>query len=330
MMKALLSHRAGGPETLILSDIAVPQPGPGTVLVRVRACALNFPDTLIIRDLYQVRPQRPFAPGSDIAGTVEAVGSGVTDFAVGDRVFGAIGSGGLAELVVTAPSKLAKIPEGISFELAAAFMLTYRTSYHALKDRASIRAGERLLVLGAGGGVGLAAVELGKLLGAHVIAAASSPDKLEAARRLGADETFRYQADLGPDGAKRLSGELKQAFPQGFDVVVDPVGGQYAEAALRSLGYDGRLLTIGFPAGIPAVPFNLPLLKSCQIVGVFLGALSKSRPELDAANTAALVEMMAQGRLNPTISETFALEDAPRAIEKLAGRQAMGKLVIRL
>jgi NADPH2:quinone reductase len=330
MIKALLSHSAGGPETLVLADIATPQPGPGEVLVRVRACALNFPDTLIIRDLYQVRPARPFAPGSDIAGTVEAVGATVTELAVGDGVFGAIGSGGLAELVVTAPAKLARIPQGISFDMAAAFMLTYRTSYHALKDRASIKAGERLLVLGAGGGVGLAAVDLGKLMGAHVIAAASSENKLEAARRLGADETFLYDADPGPDGAKGLSAQFKQAFPQGFDVVVDPVGGHYAEAALRSLGYDGRLLTIGFPAGIPAVPLNLPLLKSCQIVGVFLGAFSQSRPELDAANTAELVEMMAQGRLNPTISEAFSLEEASRAIEKMAKRQALGKLVIRL
>lgn len=329
-MKALLSHSAGGPETLVLSDIAIPQPGPGDVLVRVRACALNFPDTLIIRDLYQVRPVRPFAPGSDISGTVEAAGAAVSELAVGDRVFGAIGSGGLAELVVTAPSKLTKIPPGISFDLAAAFMLTYRTSYHALKDRAAIRPGERLLVLGAGGGVGLAAVELGKLMGAYVIAAASSQDKLDAARKLGANDSFLYEANPGPDGAKQLSAQLKNRFPQGFDVVVDPVGGHYAEAALRSLGYDGRLLTIGFPAGIPAVPFNLPLLKSCQIVGVFLGALSKIRPELDAANTAELVEMMAQGQLNPTISETFSLEEAPQAIEKIASRQAMGKLVISL
>lgn len=329
-MKALLSLKPGGPETLVLTDVAQREPGDGEVRVRIHACALNFPDTLIIRDLYQVRPERPFSPGSDIAGVVEAVGSGIVGLTVGDRVFGAIGSGGLAQQAVAPAEKLSRIPDDIDFEAAAAFMLTYRTSYHALRDRASARSGERVLVLGAGGGVGLAAVEIGKLMGLYVIAGASSQEKLEVAREYGADETLLYPAELNAEDAPAFGKRLKAEFPAGFDIVVDPVGGNYAEPALRMLGYDGRYLVIGFPAGIPRVPFNLPLLKSCQIVGVFLGALAKTHPELDSSNTADLVALMAAGKLHPKISGTFNIDEAPRALELLAGRKAIGKLVVRL
>jgi NADPH2:quinone reductase len=329
-MKALLSLAAGGPETLALTDMPQPEPGPGEVRIRVHACALNFPDTLIIRDLYQVRPERPFAPGSDVAGVVEAVGPDVAGLAPGDRVFGAIGFGGLAQQAITTAEKLSAIPQGIGFEAAAAFMLTYRTSYHALKDRAAAKAGERVLVLGAGGGVGLAAVEIGKLMGLHVVAGASSEDKLDVAREHGADQTLLYPAQLDVEDGPAFAKQLKSVFPEGFDIVVDPVGGNYAEPALRMLGYDGRYLVIGFPAGIPRVPFNLPLLKSCQIVGVFLGAFSRQRPALDQSNTAELVALMRAGKLNPMISLTVPLEEAPRALSLLAGRQAIGKLVVQL
>lgn len=331
-MKALMSHTAGGPETLQLEDVAEPEVKAGEVLVAIKACGVNYPDVLTIQDLYQTKPPRPFAPGGEIAGIVEKLGSGVTAFKAGDKVFGSISHGGMAERIATPADRLSPIPDGMSFEDASVFSAIYNTSYMALKDRAEIKNGERLLVLGAAGGVGLAAVELGKAFGAHVIAAASSQEKVDAAKKAGADEGIVYpRGPFDRAGQKALAEQFKSVSGEkGFDVVYDPVGGDYAEAALRSMAWGGRFLVVGFPAGIPKVPLNLPLLKTCQIVGVFSGGFKKEHPQKSRENTKAIIELYQQGKIKPLVSKTYPLAKGGDAIAALAAREAVGKLVVTI
>ncbi|TGX50269.1 NADPH:quinone oxidoreductase family protein [Sphingomonas gei] len=329
-MKALLSQAPGGPETLSVSDLPDPAPGKGQVLVAVRACAINYPDVLIIEDKYQFKPPRPFAPGGEIAGLVEAVGEGVSQFAVGDRVLGVIGHGGLAEKVAVDAARLYPLPEGRSFEEGAALLLTYATTIHALLDRGHLKAGQTLLVLGAAGGVGLSAIELGKAFGARVVAAVSSDEKAEAARSAGADETLVYpRAPFDKAQSKALAEAFKAAVgPKGADAIYDPVGGDYAEPALRAIGWEGRYLVVGFPAGIPKLPLNLTLLKSCDVCGVFWGAFAARDPQANQAHVEHLFRLWEEGRISPRVTETFALADGGKAIARMAARQAIGKLVV--
>jgi NADPH2:quinone reductase len=329
-MKALLSQASGGPETLSVAELPDPVAGKGQVLIAIRACAINYPDVLIIEDKYQFKPPRPFAPGGEIAGTVEAVGEGVTQFAVGDRVLGVIGHGGLAEKVAVDAARLYPLPEGRGFEEGAALLLTYATTIHALLDRGHLKAGQTLLILGAAGGVGLAAIELGKAFGARVVAAVSSEEKAEAARAAGADETLVYpRAPFDKEQSKALSEAFKAAVgPKGADVIYDPVGGDYAEPALRAIGWEGRYLVVGFPAGIPKLPLNLTLLKSCDVCGVFWGAFAARDPQANQAHVEHLFRLWGEGRIAPRVTETFALADGGKAIAKMAARQAIGKLVV--
>jgi NADPH:quinone reductase-like Zn-dependent oxidoreductase len=331
-MKALLSRAAGGPETLELAEVDDPAPGPGELLVRVKACAINYPDVLIIEDRYQVRPPRPFAPGGEIAGIVEQVGEGTAGWSEGDRLIAMLGHGGLAEKVVVAAASAQRLPAGRGFEEGSALILTYATTIHALLDRGRLRPGETLLVLGAAGGVGLAAIELGKAFGARVVAAVSSDEKAEAARRAGADETLVYpRGPFDKEGAKALAAAFKAACgPGGADLVYDPVGGDYTEAAVRALGWQGRLLVIGFPAGIPRLPLNLILLKSCDLRGVFWGAFAARDPEANAAHVKTLFDLWAEGRIAPKVSRTWPLERGAEAIAHMAAREAVGKLVVTM
>ncbi len=331
-MKAVLSRSVGGPETLELAEIADPVAGKGEVLIRVAACGVNYPDSLIIEDKYQFKPARPFAPGGEIAGIVEALGEGVTGLKVGQRVLASTGWGGMAEKVAVEARRVMPIPDTMPFEEAAAFLMTYGTSYYALKQRAALKQGETLLVLGAAGGVGSAAVELGKALGARVIAAASTLEKVAAAKSWGADEGLVYA--LGPfegDGRKKLAESFKTACGEkGADVIYDSVGGDYSEAALRAIAWEGRFLVIGFPQGIARLPLNLTLLKSCQVVGVFWGAFATRLPKENAANTRELFALYEKGAIKPRVSKTYALAQAGEAIAWLSGRQALGKVVVRV
>lgn len=329
-MKALLSKAAGGPETLTIEDLPLPEPGAGQVRVAVRACAVNYPDVLIIEDKYQFRPQRPFAPGGEIAGIVEAVGDGVTRFAPGDRVIGVIGHGGMAEAVLVDAARLYRLPEGRSFDDGAALLLTYATTIHALLDRGRLKAGQTLLVLGAAGGVGLAAIELGKAYGARVVAAVSSEAKAEAARAAGADTVIVYpRAPFDRDQSKALADMFKAAVgPEGADIIFDPVGGDYAEPALRAIAWEGRYLVVGFPAGIPRLPLNLTLLKSCDVCGVFWGAFAARDPGANDAHVAQLFKLWDEGRIAPRVTQRFPLAQGGQAIAAMAARQAIGKLVV--
>jgi NADPH2:quinone reductase len=331
-MKAVVSRAVGGPETLELAEVADPAPGKGEVLIRVAACGVNFPDALIIEDKYQFKPARPFSPGGEIAGVVESLGEGVSGLAPGTRVLASTGWGGMAEKVVCEVRRVLPIPDAMPFEEAAAFLMTYGTSYYALKDRAGLKAGETLLVLGAAGGVGSAAVELGHAMGARVIAAASSEEKVAAAKTWGADEGLVYAS--GPfdvDGRKSLADAFKRACGEkGADVIYDAVGGDYTEAALRAIAWEGRHLVIGFPQGIAKLPLNLTLLKSCQVVGVFWGAFAARDPRANAANSRELFALYEKGAIRPRVSKTFPLEEAGAAIAWLAGRKALGKVVVRV
>jgi len=329
-MRAVLSKSVGGPASLVVEDILDPTPKPGEVVIDVRAVGINFPDTLIIEDKYQFRPERPFAPGGEVAGVIEAVGEGVKGLFKGDRVIAVPGWGGLVERIAVRADSLIRMPDGMSFEEGAALVLTYGTSYYALKDRAGLKAGETLLVLGAAGGVGAAAVELGKAMGAHVVAAASTNEKVQFALELGADNGLIYPSG-GMDKAaqKALSGELKLASGRdGPDVVFDGVGGDYAEPALRAMDWGGRYLVIGFPAGIPSFPLNLTLLKSVSVVGVFWGAAVARDPDGHRANMAELMQMWADRKIRPRVSQTFPLERAHEAIQALSDRTVMGKVVV--
>lgn len=328
-MKAMLSIEPGGPKTLQWSDLPEPEVKKGHLLVRVHAAGVNFPDTLIIRDLYQMKPPRPFAPGGEIAGEVLEVGEGVTGFAPGDRVLALTAHGGFATHVNVAATQAVRIPDAMPYDEAACFVFTYGTSHHALKDRAQLQPGETLLILGAAGGVGAAAIELGKAAGARVIAAVSSQEKADFCKGLGADEIIVYPKDPDRDAQKAMSAEFKRlSGGEGVDVVYDAVGGAYAEPAIRALAWQGRYLVVGFPAGIPKIPLNLTLLKGAQIVGVFWGASVFRDPKGHAQNMAELFTLYAEGKIKPRISASFPMEQAADALRMIEERKVMGKVVL--
>ena len=329
-MKALLSNAVGGPETLVIGDLPAPSAGKGEVVIDVHACSVNFPDTLIIVDKYQFRPERPFAPGGEVAGVVSAVGEGVTDFKVGDRVIAGTGSGGMSEQVATRASNTYHLPERFSFAEGASLLMTYGTSIHALLDRGHLKAGDTLLVLGAAGGVGLAAVEIGKAMGARVIGAVSSEEKAALVREVGADDCIVYpHQPFDKDQSKALAEQFKAAVgPNGANVIYDGVGGDYAEPALRSIRWEGRYLVVGFPAGIPRLPLNLTLLKSCDVAGVFWGAFAAREPQRNRENIAQLFTWWEEGKIKPRITGTYPLAQGGEAIAALGDRKVAGKLVI--
>jgi NADPH2:quinone reductase len=323
-MNAIQCVEWGGPEKLVLAQLPVPEPKPGEVRIRVAAAGVNFPDALIVQKKYQLQPPLPFVPGTEVAGTVDAVGEGVRHLKAGDRVIGFVGVGGFAEYVCAPAMLVAPIPPGIDDEVAAAFTLTYATSHHALFDRGQLKSGETLLVLGAGGGVGLAAVELGKIAGARVIAGASSEDKLAAARERGADQAINYSIAELREAVKEMTGG------KGADVIYDPVGGPLTEAALRSIAWRGRLLVVGFAQGqIPQIAANLLLLKGASAVGVFWGEFAKREPEKNKAMLTELFTWLAQRRLRPHVSRVYPLADAAQALQALLERKAVGKLVLK-
>ena len=322
-MRAVLCKTFGPPESLVVEEVPDPQPAPGQVVLDVEACAVNFPDVLMIQDQYQFKPPLPFSPGAEVAGVVRSVGDGVDSLRPGDRVFASTGWGGLAEQVAVGANACIPVPDGVDAVHASTLLYAYGTSHYALKDRGALQPGEVLLVLGAAGGVGLAAVELGAVMGATVIAAASTEEKLALCRDHGAAMTINYAEEDLKARVKELTGG------KGADVVYDAVGGSYSEPALRSMAWDGRFLVIGFAAGeIPRVPLNLALLKSCSIVGVFWGAFVGREPEQNRRNIEELMAMWQEGKLRPHVSATYPLERAGEAIRALADRKALGKVVV--
>lgn len=327
-MKAVLSKTVGGPEALVIEDVPVPVPGKNQVLIQVKACGVNYPDVLIIQDMYQFKPPRPFSPGGEVSGIVSAVGEGVSHVKAGDRVLASTGNGGMAEYCLAAAHGVMPIPDGMPFEEAAAFLMTYGTSYYALKDRADPKPGEKLLVLGAAGGVGIAAVELGKAMGLEVIAAASSQDKVDFCLGKGADKGLVYPRELDRDAQKKFADDIKAVSGGGVDIVYDGVGGNYAEPAVRAMNWEGRFLVIGFPAGIPKLPLNLTLLKSCDVRGVFWGAAVARDPKAHAQNCKELFDLYKAGRIRPHVSNSYPLDKAPDAIRELQDRKAQGKVVV--
>jgi NADPH2:quinone reductase len=322
-VKAVLCKTYGPPESLVIEDVPAAMAGPGEAVIAVRAASVNFPDVLIIQNKYQVKPPLPFSPGSEVAGVVTAIGHGVTGVAPGDRVLAITTYGGFAEEVRTEARRLVPIPPGMDFVTAAAFGLTYATSDHALRDRGGLQTGETLLVLGAAGGVGIAAIEIGKALGARVIACASTDEKLAVCRDHGADVTINYSRD-------DLREQIKlHTDGRGPDVIYDPVGGPYTELALRSIAWRGRLLVVGFAAGeIPRIPLNLTLLKGCSIVGVFSGDFTRREPQRFAETMQQLGRWYAEGKLRPHVSATFPLAHAAEALTLMANRQVTGKIVL--
>ncbi len=328
-MKALLSTRSAPPEELELTEVPDPIAGEGEVVVAVKAAGVNFPDSLIVVDKYQFKPERPFAPGGEVAGVIESVGAGVTGVSVGQRVIGSIGWGGFAEKVKAPATRVMPIPDGMPFDEASAFILTYGTSYYALKDRGLLKAGETVLILGAAGGVGVAAIELAKAMGARVVGAVSSEEKAAFAKECGADATVVYPPGaFAKEQSRALAEDFKQATSGGADVIYDAVGGDYCEPALRAMNWNGRYLVIGFPAGIPAPPLNLTLLKSSSIVGVFWGASVAREPELHKGNVRDLFGLYSQGKIKPRISARYPLAEGGKAIRALMDRTATGKLVV--
>lgn len=331
-MKAMLSKAAGGPDTLCLREVPVPQPTEGEVRIAVRYVGINFPDRLIIRDQYQYRPERPFAPGAELSGVVTAVGQDVTDFSIGDRVMALPMWGGFAEEVCVAALSCHKVPDAVSDADAAMIQMTYGTAYYALTEQGSLKRGETVLVLGAAGGVGLAAVELARGLGARVIAAASSDEKIKVAMDHGAHGGVVYP--IGPmdkDGQKAFGADLRAALgASGADIVVDAVGGTYSEPALRCCSWGGRFLVVGFPAGIAKIPANLPLLKSCDIRGVFWGAAIEHDPMANRAAMQDLLGLCGSGKINPRVHETYEFTKAGQAIAALDSRDVKGKILVKL
>jgi len=320
-MKAVLCKNWGPPDSLVVEDIPSPALGKGQLLVSVKASGVNFPDVLLIQNKYQFKPELPFSPGSEIAGVVKQVGEGVHGFMPGDRVMAHIRSGGYAEEAVVDEALLAPVPAGLDFTVAASFGLVYATAYHALKDRAGIKPGETLLVLGAAGGVGLAAVELGKLFGARVIACASSDEKLETCRRFGADVTINYEREDLREALRNLGGAV--------DIALDPVGGKYSEPALRAMAWKGRYLVVGFASGeIPRIPLNLTLLKGCAIVGVFWGEFARRERDLNAANLRELTAWLRAGKIKPLVSASYPLARAADALNDMISRKVQGKVVL--
>jgi NADPH2:quinone reductase len=322
-VRAIVCRKFGGPEVLELDEVDDPTPAEGQVVIEVKACAINFPDLLMLADLYQFKPGLPFIPGGEVAGTVRAVGPGVEGITAGDRVAASAGTGGLAERVVVFARTVVPIPEGLDFSEAAGLLYAYGTSHYALRDRAALQSGETLLVLGAAGAVGLAAVELGHLMGARVIAAASSDEKLALCRQYGASNTINYSTEDLKTRARELTDGA------GADVVYDPIGGPYAEPALRATAWNGRYLVIGFAAGeIPRLPLNLPLLRGCSVVGVFWGSFVQRQPEDHRRNVAELTGWWRSGQLRPHVSSTYPLEQAADALRELAERRVLGKVVV--
>ena len=332
-MKALQCVELGGPEKLVVNDVADPEIAEDHIIIEVKSASVNFPDVLMIQGLYQFQPPLPFIPGGESAGVVIEIGDGVEGFNIGDKVFAATGVGGICEKILAHKNNVRPIPENMDFEIAAALSVTYGTSIYALKQRANLKAGETLLVLGASGGVGLATVQLGKAMGAKVIAAASTQEKVDICIENGADEGFVYPSgNLDRDQQKELSKKIKELTGGlGPNVIYDPVGGTYAEPCLRSIAWDGRYLVIGFAAGadqIPKMPLNLTLLKGCQIVGVFWGAWTGMFPAENQKNFEELFEMYEDGKINPAPSDKFTLETSAEAIAHLKDRKAKGKVVI--
>ena len=332
-MKALQCVELGGPDKLEINVVDSPSAIPGHVVIDVKSGSINFPDVLMIQGLYQFQPPLPFTPGGESAGIISEVGEDVTKFKVGDKVFAMTGTGAFAEKILAHEASCTLIPDSMDYDSAAALSMTYGTSLYALKQRANIQPGETLLVLGASGGVGIAAIELGKAMGAKVIAAASTQDKVDMCMAHGADEGFIYPTgSLDRDQQKELSNKIKELTGgMGPNVIYDPVGGSYAEPCLRSMAWDGRYLVIGFAAGadqIPKMPLNLTLLKGCQIVGVFWGAWAGMFPEENQKNFNELFEMYKNGKINPSPSDKFTLETSAEAIAHLKDRKAKGKVVI--
>lgn len=324
-MKAIICQQYGPPDQLLLTDMPSPKAAKGQVVIRVEACGVNFPDTLIIEGKYQFKPPFPFSPGGEVSGVITETGEGVSHLNVGDRVFSMTGHGGFAEEVVADAKTTLPMPEGMDFVTAASTMYTYGTSYHALKDRAGLQAGETLLVMGAAGGVGLAAVQLGVLMGARVIAAASSEEKLAVCRQMGAAETINYTTENLRERIKELTAG------NGIDVVYDPVGDRYAEPAIRSLAWKGRYLVVGFAAGeIPSIPLNLALLKGASIVGVFWGAFAQREPKTSTQNFGQILHWIKTGQLKQHIYKLYTLPQAPDALRDLSERRVVGKAVIKL
>ena len=322
-MKAVVCVEHGMPEALVYQDVPTPVPGPGEVRIKVEAAGVNFPDALIIQNLYQSKPPLPFSPGGEAAGVIDAVGEGVTDLAAGDRAVAMTGHGCFAEYVVAKRAQVVPIPAAMPSDVAAGFIMTYGTSHHALKQRAKLQPGETMLVLGAAGGVGLTAVELGKVMGAKVIAAASTDEKLALCRDYGADETINYTDASLKDEVKRLTGG------KGVDVVYDPVGDRFAEPAFRGMGWNGRYLIVGFAGGnIPSLPLNLPLIKGASLVGVFWGAFTQFEPAVHRANMAELLDWYAKGIIKPHVSKHFPLSEGAAAIRWMMDRKATGKVVL--
>ena len=334
-MRALQCVELGMPDKLQVNDVPDPEASPEHVVIENKAASVNFPDVLMIQGLYQFQPELPFIPGGESAGIVSAVGDGVENISVGDRVFAMTGMGAFSEKISAHNSSVVKIPDNMGFETAAALPMTYGTSLYALKQRANLKAGETLLVLGAAGGVGLATVELGKAMGARVIAAASTNEKVNLCIQHGADEGFIYPSGvLNRDQQKELSNKIKELSGGiGPNVIYDPVGGSYSEPCLRSIAWEGRYLVIGFAAGadqIPKMPLNLTLLKGCQIVGVFWGAWVGMHPEENKKNFEELFKLHSEGKINPEVSDSFTLDDGALAIAHLKDRKAKGKVIIEI
>lgn len=325
IVRAVLCKEFGPPGSLVMEDVAEPELDRGQVRIAIRACGVNFPDLLMIAGKYQQQPPMPFSPGAELAGDVIEIASDVADIEQGQRVIAVTGFGGMAEQICVHAQKVVPLPDAIDYVPAAAFLLAYGTAYHALKQRAQLQAGETLAVLGAAGGVGLAAVEIGKLIGATVIAAASTTDKLKLTAEYGADHLINYTDTSLKDGIHEITAGA------GADVIYDPVGGELFEQSLRAVAWRGRVLVIGFASGqISKIPANLPLLKGSSIVGVFWGRFTEEEPETNAENTAELFRLLQDGKLKPHVSETYPLEKSALALEALAARRAKGKIVIKI
>ena len=329
-MKAFLCKEFGPVDSHQVEEIDDPIAGPGQVVVNIKATGISFPDVLIVQGLYQFKPPFPFSPGSEISGVVSSVGEGVTMYKEGDRVMGSIGSGGLREKGVYLEQQLMPLPETMDFNTAAGFPLNYGTTYHAFKQRGELKAGQSVLVLGAGGGLGITAIHIAKAMGAKVIAAASSQEKIDLCKKEGADEGIIYEREMDRDLQKKFSDQIKEVTGGGVDMIYDLVGGDYAEPALRAIARHGKYLVIGFTAGIPKMPLNLTLLKECQIVGVFWGQFAGVEYAENQQNFKELFELHAEGKIKPFVTETYALDESATAIKTLEDRKVLGKVVVSM
>ena len=329
-MKAFLCKEFGPVDSHKVEEIEDPVAGPGQVVVDIKATGISFPDVLIVQGLYQFKPPFPFSPGSEISGVISSVGEGVTLHKAGDRVMGSIGSGGLREKGVYFEQQLMPLPESMDFNTAAGFPLNYVTTYHAFKQRGELKAGQSVLVLGAGGGLGITAIHIAKAMGAKVIAAASSQEKIDLCKKEGADEGIIYERDMDRDLQKKFSDQIKEATGGGVDMIYDIVGGDYAEPALRAIARHGKYLVIGYTAGRPKMPLNLTLLKGCQIIGVFWGQFAGVQQAENQQNFKELFDLHAEGKITPFVTESYKLDDAAKAIKVLEDRKVLGKVVVSM